>query len=208
MAKTFQRPFGEMIRKFTKYAFFVRNEAVVLMGEGPDGEPRALQSDASGNLVTSPSSAGSGVYSQIGTSTIVAANSSTLTDTGLSVNLGVGTWEISYVIICNSSGFAAAGSKIQNVFSGTGAGAGFLFRFSQAASATNGYETWLGAPEDVTVLSLFNNGTSSLRIDGHSIFTVTGAGTFKSQIAQNTAVAAQTVSIGMGSMIIARKLGS
>lgn len=53
MAKTYLRPFGEMIRKFTKYVFFVRNEGVVALVETPSGEFLPLKVDSTGKIITS-----------------------------------------------------------------------------------------------------------------------------------------------------------
>jgi hypothetical protein len=149
-------------------------------------------------------------YSYTSSNTVIVTNSNTLTDSGLTVTLSAGIWEISQHILVLSSGYATAGCKQSFVFSGTAtelAGDNFI---SSAASATSvDFQTRYTASVSYLGIYLGNVipfANTSSWISGKSIVSVTAAGTLKVQVAQNTAVAAQTVSIGKGSFIIAKRI--
>jgi hypothetical protein len=165
---------------------------------------------ASGSVMTRSLIDARSAYSYTSSNTVIVTNSTTLTDSGLTVTLSAGIWEISQHILVLSSGYATAGCKASFVFSGTATELAGDTLASSAASATSvdfqnrytGSVGYLG----IYLGNVFTYATFSAWISGKSIVSVTAAGTLKVQVAQYSAVAAQTVSIGKGSFIIAKKI--
>lgn len=170
------------------------------------------QTAASGSsLMTKDLVAARLVYSNITANTVVVTNSTTLTDSGLSLSLGVGTWAIDYYYNCLSSAFLTAGSRSQYVFTGTATELSGYAQIASTSAANTDFQTTytngassLGLLLNGGLLATYTN--SSHRLIGKSIINVTSSGLLKAQMAQTTAVPLATVSIGKGSQLLATQL--
>lgn len=136
------------------------------------------------------------VHSELGGDTVVVTNSDTFTDSGLTVALGTGAWEVETYVGASSSAWASAGAKMQFLFSGTATeSAVWLETVNPGGTDLSG--SWVTVP----TASVGLIGYASLTSADKSVFVrararvhVTVAGSLSCQMAQVAAVADETVS--------------
>lgn len=149
-------------------------------------------------------------HAEITANTVVVTNSNTPTNCGLSVTLGVGTWDIESQFIAKSSDWANAGSWVLWTFGGTATDSSVKYLLKTSASASPGFgpgaTSW---PNDSLSLLYFDNSVTSTEsqigyLSGRLYVTVSG--TFDIRMAQGVAVSGQTLSVGKGSYLKASKV--
>ena len=132
-------------------------------------------------------------------------NSNTLTDsTYLTVDLGVGTWDIDILELVGSSAFATAGNKTKLVFTGTGTMSGVVFYSGVSASTpANAIPQYASAAWTLDQQIAWGAQSSANRRQGRIVVAV--AGTLKVQFSQNTAISAHYARMQIGSYLKAIK---
>ena len=132
-------------------------------------------------------------------------NSNTLTDsTYLTVDLGVGTWDIDILELVGSSAFATAGNKAKLVFTGTGTMSGVVFYSGVSASTpANAIPQYASAAWTLDQQIAWGAQSSANRRQGRIVVAV--AGTLKVQFSQNTAISAHYARMQIGSYLKAIK---